>query len=148
MPTIERRAMDLCQGRVLDIGCGAGTHALHLQEARGLPVTALDNSAACLRAAQLTGVKDVALADFFGFEGEPYDTLLMLMNGAGICGTLANIDRLMAKFQRLLAPGGQILLVRDRSVASQPEGGGLGQGCIGTGGRYPLCDIPSGCWGR
>jgi 2-polyprenyl-3-methyl-5-hydroxy-6-metoxy-1,4-benzoquinol methylase len=42
-PDYEKTAMKYTKGRVLDIGCGAGRHALFLQE-RGLEVVAIDNS--------------------------------------------------------------------------------------------------------
>src|SRR5438128_10911163 len=37
----EKQAMRLVQGRVLDIGCGAGRHGLHLQKKR-FDVTGID----------------------------------------------------------------------------------------------------------
>ena len=43
MPVLERRALSLCSGRVLDVGAGAGCHSLALQQ-RGLEVTAVDIS--------------------------------------------------------------------------------------------------------
>jgi 2-polyprenyl-3-methyl-5-hydroxy-6-metoxy-1,4-benzoquinol methylase len=42
-PTCERQAMSQVRGRVLDVGCGAGRVALHLQ-ARGHEVVAIDLS--------------------------------------------------------------------------------------------------------
>ena len=42
-PSHQRLALRLARGRVLDVGCGAGRVALHLQE-RGLDVVAVDIS--------------------------------------------------------------------------------------------------------
>jgi 2-polyprenyl-3-methyl-5-hydroxy-6-metoxy-1,4-benzoquinol methylase len=43
MPKLEQKALQLAKGKVLDVGCGAGSHALYLQE-KGLDVTAIDIS--------------------------------------------------------------------------------------------------------
>mmetsp|Transcript_81633 Transcript_81633/g.143961 ORF Transcript_81633/g.143961 Transcript_81633/m.143961 type:complete len:291 (-) Transcript_81633:40-912(-) len=110
MPPIEQWAMDLARGSVLDVGCGAGSHALYLQEERGLTVTALDNSLPCLETCRLRGVKNVVEADVFQFRDGTYDTILLLMNGAGICGKLKGVGQLLKCLEKMLAPNGQILL--------------------------------------
>jgi len=110
MPALERRALDLCAGPVLDVGCGAGSHALYLQDRLGLPVTALDRSPLSTEACRRRGVRDVVCKDIWAYTGGPYATILLLMNGAGICGTLRRLPRLLTRLGALLAPGGQILL--------------------------------------
>ncbi|WP_242918194.1 class I SAM-dependent methyltransferase [Pontibacter liquoris] len=109
MPEIEQMALEACQGTVLDIGAGSGCHALALQE-RGLDVTALDVSAGAVEAMQQQGVKQVLRQDFFELKGQTYDTLLLLMNGVGIAGHLAGLERLLEHARTLLRPGGQLLL--------------------------------------
>lgn len=54
----ERRAVRLVRGRVLDIGAGAGRHALHLQK-KGFRVTAIDPSPAAVELCRLRGITDV-----------------------------------------------------------------------------------------
>src|SRR5690554_7747625 len=56
MPEIEQKAMELAKGRVLDIGCGAGIHALYLQD-KGLDVKAIDTSAGAIAVCTLQGIK-------------------------------------------------------------------------------------------
>lgn len=105
----EQAALRACRGRVLDVGAGAGSHALWLQ-AQGLDVTALDTSAGAVDVMQARGVQRVLCADIFDFSTDaPFDTLLLMMNGIGLAGTLAGLDRLLDHARTLLADGGQVL---------------------------------------
>ena len=110
MPELERTALDECQGRVLDLGAGAGAHALELQS-RGFSVRALDVSAGAVQVMQERGVQEVAQHNMFDAlaPGEHYDTILMLMNGLGLVGTLEGLARFLTHARSFLAPGGQIL---------------------------------------
>ncbi len=108
MPELEQIALSECRGRVLDIGAGAGSHALELQ-LRGCSVTALDESPGAVRVMAARGVAHTVTADIFQFSGDRYDTLLLLMNGIGLAGTLEGLRRLLRHAAGLLTPGGQIL---------------------------------------
>lgn len=107
MPLIERKAHDMAKGKVLDVGAGAGCHTLVLQE-RGFDVTAIDISPLSVETMRIRGVKDVQEQNFFTFEGS-YDTILMLMNGIGIVGTLKRMPEFFRHLNEVLAPGGQLL---------------------------------------
>lgn len=110
MPTIEKKALQLARGRVLDIGCGAGSHSLYLQQERNLDVTAIDISPNAIEACRLRGVKKALEGDVMEIEAEQYDTLLLLMNGTGICGRLNKLGPFFQKLKSLLNDGGQILI--------------------------------------
>src|SRR5690554_2540594 len=85
MPKIEQKALTLCQGKVLDIGAGAGSHSLYLQE-KAMEVIALDISEKCCEVALKRGIKKAWTIDFFDLTtDQKFDTLLLLMNGIGIC---------------------------------------------------------------
>ena len=107
MPAIERHALDMATGRTLDVGAGAGCHSLVLQE-RGMDVTAIDISPLSVEAMKGRGVKKVLEQDFYALEGQ-YDTILLLMNGVGIVGTVDRFPILFQQLNHLLAPGGQVL---------------------------------------
>lgn len=109
MPELEKTALDLCQGRVLDVGAGAGSHALELQ-ARGFNVTALDKSELAVGVMLQRGVSKVILEDICRFKSDSFDSILLLMNGAGIAGTTGGLKKLLKHLRSLMAPGGQILL--------------------------------------
>ncbi|RVT73176.1 class I SAM-dependent methyltransferase [Flavobacterium sufflavum] len=110
MPTIEQKALQLAKGKTLDVGAGAGSHSLYLQNERNLDVTAIDISANAIKACQLRGIKKALVQDILTLENEKYDTILLLMNGTGIFGTLKNTPKFLQKLKSLLNPGGQILI--------------------------------------
>ena len=107
MPEIERKTLDMAKGRVLDVGAGSGCHSLVLQE-KGLDVTAIDISPLSVETMKERGVKKVLEQDFFALDGQ-YDTILMLMNGIGIVGTLERMPEFFNRLDKILAPGGQVL---------------------------------------
>jgi SAM-dependent methyltransferase len=111
MPKIEQKAMQLAYGTVLDVGCGAGSHALTLQNDRNLAVTAIDNSENAIAACKLRGVQNcfaTALLDFN--TPEKFDTIIVLMNGTGIFQTLEKTAAYLQKLKSLLKSDGQILI--------------------------------------
>ncbi len=111
MPKIEQKALQLAFGNVLDIGCGAGSHALSLQNDRHLNVTVIDISENAIQTCQLRGLQSTALADILEFNSNvKFDTILLLMNGTGIFQTLAKVPVYLQKLKSLLAPNGQILI--------------------------------------
>lgn len=109
MPELEQLALKKSKGKILDIGCGAGSHALYLQE-KNLDVTAIDISPKAIEACQLRGVKKVQLLNVLDLKDQQYDTLLLLMNGTGIFGRLIHITRYLEHLKCLLTPTGQILI--------------------------------------
>jgi len=110
MPTLEKKALELARGKVLDIGCGSGCHSLYLQNEKKLNVVGLDSSASAIRVATDSGLLQTINQSIFDFKGNTFDTILLLMNGPGICGSLDRLQLLLDKLQTLLNPRGQILL--------------------------------------
>jgi SAM-dependent methyltransferase len=110
MPKIEQKALQLCKGRVLDVGCGAGSHSLYLQNKTNVAVTSIDISEKAINACQLRGLKNAKVQNILDIKNEKFDTILLLMNGTGIFGTLAETPKYLQKLQSLLNPKGQILI--------------------------------------
>ncbi|MFL6209629.1 MAG: class I SAM-dependent methyltransferase [Pyrinomonadaceae bacterium] len=106
---LEQKALELCRGRVLDIGAGAGSHALALQ-ARGLEVVALDFLPECVAVMRERGVREAVQADIHTFAAAPFDTLLSLMNGLALVRDLNGLQPFLASLRRLLKPSGQFLV--------------------------------------
>jgi len=109
MPKIEQKALDLARGRVLDIGCGAGIHALYLQN-KGLDVKAIDTSAGAIEVCTLQGIKEAENINVLTLKEEKFDTLLLLMNGTGIFRNLEEMPTYLRHLKSLLRPDGQILI--------------------------------------
>ena len=109
MPKLEKKALQLCKGKVLDIGCGAGSHSLHLQQ-KGFDLSAIDISANAIKACELRGLTNVRVQNILDLDNESFDTILLLMNGTGIFGTLSETSKHLQKLKSLLNPNGQILI--------------------------------------
>jgi 2-polyprenyl-3-methyl-5-hydroxy-6-metoxy-1,4-benzoquinol methylase len=111
MPKLEQQALELSKGKVLDVGCGAGSHSLFLQKEKNLEVTAIDISKNAVEACRLRGISDVFEIDILEFNSiEKFETILLLMNGTGIFGKLEHASKYLQKLKSLLAKNGQILI--------------------------------------
>jgi len=110
LPAHHRCLLSHARGRVLDIGAGAGQHALALQE-RGLEVTAIDISPRAVDLCRERGVRDAQVMDAMRMtvDDASFDTVVILGNNLGIAGTLEGLRALLASLRRIVRPGGQIL---------------------------------------
>lgn len=110
MPMLEQKALSLAKGKVLDVGAGAGCHALALQ-AQSIAVKAIDISPLSCEAMELRGVMNAECINLFDEHLESgFDTILLLMNGTGIAGKIENLPALLNRLKALLNKGGQILI--------------------------------------
>lgn len=110
MNALEKKALDLSFGKVLDVGSGAGSHSLYLQNERKLEVTALDISPKSIEICKARGIKNTICEDLLQFSEKNFDTVLLLMNGTGIFQSLEHIDQYLQKLKSLVAENGQILI--------------------------------------
>jgi SAM-dependent methyltransferase len=110
MPKLEKKALQLSKGRILDVGCGAGSHSLYLQNTKNLEVTSIDVSENAIQACQLRGLKNAKVQNVLDLKNETFDTILLLMNGTGIFQTISQTSKYLQKLKTLLAPNGQILI--------------------------------------
>ncbi len=108
MPSIEKVALKLCRGTILDVGAGSGIHALELQK-RGFDITAIDLSHTAVELLKQRGLTNVFHSDFFQYKGQKFDTILLLMNGLGLVQSMDRLPEFFEKLKTLLQPGGQVL---------------------------------------
>ncbi|MDD9302361.1 MAG: methyltransferase domain-containing protein [Desulfobacter sp.] len=106
---IEQTALGVCRGRILDVGAGSGCHSLALQKA-GADVTALDISPGCMAVLEKRRVEQRIFSSLFSLENQRFTTLLMLMNGIGICGSIEGLNFFFQKIRSLLSRGGQVVV--------------------------------------
>ncbi len=109
MPELEKKALSLTNGKILDIGAGSGIHSLYLQS-EGKDITSLDIKPGFVEVMKKRGLKNVILSDIFDYKDGRYDTLLMLMNGIGFTKNFEGLSAFLKQAKELLVPGGQILL--------------------------------------
>lgn len=109
MPEIEKQALLAVKGKTLDVGCGAGSHALYVQE-KGFDVMAIDTSKGAIEVCKLRGLNNAQNIDLLQLENEYFDTILLLMNGTGIFQNLENTSKYVKHLKSLLNPNGQILI--------------------------------------
>ena len=108
MPKPEQKALKLAKGSILDVGCGAGNHSLYLQS-KNLEVKGIDISKGAVEVSKIRGVKKAEVKNLLD-ETDPFDTILLLMNGTGIFQELSQVSKYLKHLKSLLKPNGQILI--------------------------------------
>jgi len=108
MDELEQLALHLCKGKTLDVGAGSGCHSLYLQQ-QEMDVDALDISPGCVQVMEKRKVKNIVHQSLFSLEDKRYKTILMLMNGIGICGTLDGCNLFFQFVKTILDRGGQVI---------------------------------------
>lgn len=109
MPKLEKQALKLAKGKILDVGCGAGSHALYLKD-KGFEILPIDISENAIKTCQLRGLENAEIIDVLSLNNQKFDTILLLMNGTGIFGKLNKVAQYLNHLKSLLNVGGQILI--------------------------------------
>jgi SAM-dependent methyltransferase len=109
-PAHYRAAMGYVQGRVLDVGCGAGRISLYLQD-QGHDVLGIDNSPLALEVCRLRGLTKTSPTplDRISSKLGMFDTILMLGNNFGLFGSPARAKHLLKNLYELTSYQGRII---------------------------------------
>lgn len=109
--TLDKLAIKFARGRVLDVGCGAGRHALYLQQ-KGFDVTGIDNSPGAIKVCKLRGLKKAlvrSVEDIDKFKADSFDTIQMFGNNFGLFGSFDNAQKILEKMRRVTSPKARIV---------------------------------------
>ena len=110
-PRAEKKIISFARGRVLDIGCGAGRHAIYLQD-RGLDVTGIDVFPGAIKVSKARGLKKALvrrIEDISKFKPHSFDTVLMMGNNFGLFGGPARAKRLLKSLAIITSDDAQII---------------------------------------
>lgn len=115
-PQYELDALEWVNGRVLDVGCGAGRVALWLQE-RGHEVVGIDLSPLAIEVSRARGVMDCRLMDVrdLDFPESYFDTAVMFGNNLGIAGGIKETRGMLEGLGRVINDDG-IIIASTRDV--------------------------------
>lgn len=119
----EKRAMTYVQGKVLDIGVGAGRHALYLQ-GQGFDVHGIDNSPGALEVCRQRGFIKTTLLPLtqIGRSLGVFDTVLMMGNNFGLVGKPKRAKWFLRRLKGMTSPEARIIAVtRDVRDTDEPE---------------------------
>ncbi|MFQ5945103.1 MAG: class I SAM-dependent methyltransferase [Anaerolineae bacterium] len=122
-PEAEKQAMEHARGRVLDIGCGAGRHALYLQD-KGLEVLGIDNSPNAIKVCRARGLKETMVLSITQVSRRlgTFDTILMMGNNFGLVGNPLRARWILRRFHGMISDRGRIIAQnRDPYQTDEPE---------------------------
>jgi len=107
---LDRKAMELVKGRVLDIGCGAGRHSLYLQN-KGLDVLGIDSSPLAIKVCKLRGLKKARVMPIEELNLKPnsFDTVIMMGSNFGLFGGFKKAKRILKKLHKITSKNGLII---------------------------------------
>jgi 2-polyprenyl-3-methyl-5-hydroxy-6-metoxy-1,4-benzoquinol methylase len=117
---LEKFALNICKGKVVDLSAGAGPNCLELQK-RGFDVVGVDISPHACEIMKKRGVKNVRCLDLFDFNEGDFDTILLFGNSIVNVEDLNGLERFLIHAKNILRSDGQIILdSSDKSKSSDP----------------------------
>ncbi len=118
---LEKKALESCFGKILDLGAGVGPHSLKLQK-MGLEVYAMDISTEACEIMKKRGLKNVLCSDVYDLQKRNFDTILLMGRAIGFVEDLAGMAKFLRHCENLLSSKGIILFDSlDVRVTSEPD---------------------------
>jgi len=107
---IEKTAVKYANGKIADIGCGAGRHSLYLQS-KGFDVTGVDSSPLAIEVCRKLGLKKAinkSLTEMVNGKIK-FDTLLMLGHNFGLFESKTKAKRIFQKLYKIMPDKSRII---------------------------------------
>ena len=106
----KKKGIALAKGRALDVGCGAGRVALHLQR-KGMDVLGIDNSPMAVKLCKLRGVRKVRVLPVAQVSRKlgAFDTIVLYGNNFGLLENARRARWLLRRFAGMTSPAARIL---------------------------------------
>ena len=117
----ERDGLSKATGRVLDVGAGAGRHALWIQ-GRGHDVVALDVSPGVVEVCERRGVRQTfvgTVSELAATGVEPFDAFVLMGNNLGLLESAEHAGRFLGTIASIAKPGA--LLIGEGIDPHQPS---------------------------
>jgi SAM-dependent methyltransferase len=116
---LDRALLEVVQGRVLDLGCGAGSYALYL-ESRGCDVVAVDASRGAVAVCRERGCRDARELEIDGVTPElgTFDAIICMGNTFGIGASPDTLPQRLLRLRSVLAPNGKVVLALIHPLAT------------------------------
>jgi cyclopropane fatty-acyl-phospholipid synthase-like methyltransferase len=121
--SLEKKAIKLVKGKILDIGCGAGRHSLYLQQ-KYFNVIGIDNSPLSIKVCKLRGMKKAVLSsieDVDKLKEKEFETVLMFGNNFGLVNTPAKAKSILKKLYKITTTNARILAESTDPTTTNPD---------------------------
>ena len=105
-----KQALGRAKGRAIDIGCGPGRVAIHLQN-QGMDVLGIDNSPLAIKVARLRGLRKARVMSITQVSRRLgiFDTILMCGGNFGLFGGFNRAKALLRRFHKMTGDGAVII---------------------------------------
>ncbi len=120
-PSHVKRAMKYVHGKVLDVGCGAGRHALYLQQ-NGFDVLGIDVSPLAIKVCKMRDLKKAKVLSVTGISSTlgTFDTILMLGGNFGLFANKQRTKWLLKRFYGMTRESA-VVIAQSRNIYRTKE---------------------------
>lgn len=107
---LEKKALSLAKGEILDVGCATGYYIPVLR--MNGKVDAIDISDHTIQVAKAKGIEECHVADVFTYKPlKKYDTITLFENNIGLGGTISKTQKLFKILTKFLKRNGKIIAI-------------------------------------